>query len=164
LLALKVQVILIGVISDNSWVHVTVNLSDLPNLKDAPIAKNNSSGTIDGWIRAIDIKIIANSLKDLPIELAPPTPTPLPNKAPGDKGITYKYTDDYGVTRSYVLPCGSDIPPGATCVCNCVTYCSCNGYVAPRPTACPCVSNSTITQPCGAPIPPGYVCTCNCMP
>jgi WD40 repeat protein len=36
------------------------------------------------------------------------------------KGTTYKGTDAYGRTISYTLPCGSPIPPGAVCVCNCV--------------------------------------------
>jgi WD40 repeat protein len=36
------------------------------------------------------------------------------------KGTTYHGTDAYGRTINYTLPCGSPIPPGAVCVCNCV--------------------------------------------
>ena len=66
------------------------------------------------------------------------------------KGITFTATNEYGQQITYTLPCGSPIPDGATCVCNCVpgsiyscnkdctcnkvctcnsqqrTYCSCN--------------------------------------
>jgi WD40 repeat protein len=36
------------------------------------------------------------------------------------EGITYQGTDIYGRTIIFTLPCGSPIPPGAVCVCNCV--------------------------------------------
>jgi len=36
------------------------------------------------------------------------------------KGITFKQVNEYGQTITYTLPCGSPIPPGATCTCNCV--------------------------------------------
>jgi len=37
------------------------------------------------------------------------------------KGITYNvYNQVTGQTITYTLPCGSPIPPGAVCVCNCV--------------------------------------------
>lgn len=55
-------------------------------------------------------------------------------------GISYNLKDKFtGRLSSYTLPCGSPIPPGAICTCNCVqgivpvpksnsggTYCSCN--------------------------------------
>jgi hypothetical protein len=44
---------------------------------------------------------------------------------PGETGINYSVN---GTT--YTLPCGSPLPAGAVCVCNCVTVCSCDGYVA----------------------------------
>lgn len=61
-----------------------------------------------------------------------------------DDGISYNiYDKQTGQTLSYTLPCGSSIPPGAVCTCNCVSgtkpvyvppsyndgggsYCSCN--------------------------------------
>lgn len=63
---------------------------------------------------------------------------------PDTKGLTYNVYDRItGQTMTYTLPCGSPIPPGATCMCNCVpgtapapsrvesgggtyTYCTCN--------------------------------------
>jgi WD40 repeat protein len=57
-------------------------------------------------------------------------------------GIQYKGQNESGQVVSYTLPCGSPIPAGAVCVCNCVpgsmsmpsghtqtfagTYCSCD--------------------------------------
>jgi WD40 repeat protein len=70
------------------------------------------------------------------------------------KGVTYNYKDEYGQIRTYTLPCGSPIPPGAKCTCNCVPgkirTCSCDTY-----QSCSCVGNTSI-------------CTCNkvctCVP
>jgi WD40 repeat protein len=36
------------------------------------------------------------------------------------EGITYKSENQLGQAITYTLPCGSPIPPGAVCVCNCV--------------------------------------------
>lgn len=36
------------------------------------------------------------------------------------EGMSYKGTDVYGRTITFTLPCGSPIPPGAVCTCNCV--------------------------------------------
>jgi WD40 repeat protein len=36
------------------------------------------------------------------------------------EGTSYKGTDIYGRTITFTLPCGSPIPPGAVCTCNCV--------------------------------------------
>jgi hypothetical protein len=73
-----------------------------------------------------------------PRETATPRgPTPAPgvpgNVQPGNNGIEYTTK---GVT--YTLPCGSPIPAGAVCTCNCVTVpaaCSCDSYS-------PCSCNS----------------------
>jgi WD40 repeat protein len=46
------------------------------------------------------------------------------------KGSTYTVTDAVtGQTLTYTLPCGSPIPSGATCACNCVpgNICQCVG-------------------------------------
>jgi WD40 repeat protein len=87
-------------------------------------------------------------------------------------GITYTTTDRItGHVLTFTLPCGSPIPAGATCICNCVP-----GTYAPPPP--PRISSeprypstiriptgTTIRQPCTAqPVPPGYICTCNCIP
>lgn len=36
------------------------------------------------------------------------------------EGTGYQTTDIYGRTVTFTLPCGSPIPPGAVCTCNCV--------------------------------------------
>jgi WD40 repeat protein len=38
----------------------------------------------------------------------------------GKKAMQYTYTNEYGHAITYALPCGSPIPPGAICTCNCV--------------------------------------------
>lgn len=40
--------------------------------------------------------------------------------SPDAKGVKYKTRDEHGRTVTYTLPCGSPIPAGAVCVCNCV--------------------------------------------
>lgn len=55
--------------------------------------------------------------------------------------------------RTYTRPCGSPIPAGATCVCNCVA-----GFFAGTGSVCIC---NTVTVPVGTRIPAGSVCTCN---
>jgi hypothetical protein len=71
------------------------------------------------------------------------------------KGSTYTVMDKVtGLAVAYTLPCGSPLPPGATCTCNCVP-----GSIKTSPT-----KPVSDTRPCGAPLPPGAVCTCNCVP
>ena len=55
------------------------------------------------------------------------------------QGIEYEMEVE-GQTVTYTLPCGSAIPPGAVCVCNCVTGsgCACVGH-----STCACVGHST---------------------
>ncbi|RJR27505.1 MAG: hypothetical protein C4582_00515 [Desulfobacteraceae bacterium] len=36
------------------------------------------------------------------------------------EGVSYQGKDIYGRTITFTLPCGSPIPPGAVCTCNCV--------------------------------------------
>ena len=135
----------IGRLDDSSWLKVLVKVEDLPTLQTAPIAEGKTD--VPGWFRADLLEVLTGDVNSLPVEEPPLTPTPLPNQAPtGDEGITYKYTDLYGNTYTYTLPCGSPIPEGAICSCNCVTLCSCDGYVAP----CSCDSHSG-----------GSICTCN---
>jgi len=80
------------------------------------------------------------------------------------KGVAFRILDPItGRTVTYTLPCGSQIPPGATCVCNCVPGAvSAPTYIQPPPPPPP---REGMTLPCTAkPIPPGYTCTCNCIP
>jgi hypothetical protein len=138
-------VTVIGRLADNSWLKVLVKVEDLPTLQNAPIAEGKKE--VAGWFRADLLECLTGDINILPEVTPEPTPTALPNQAPtGDEGITYKYTDLYGNTYTYTLPCGSPIPEGAICTCNCVTLCSCDGCVAP----CSCDSNSG-----------GSYCTCN---
>ena len=70
------------------------------------------------------------------------------------RGLTYNYTDEFGQVISYTLPCGSPLPPGATCTCNCVpgkleNTCTCNKV---------CTCNSVCT--CQAVGTSRRVCTC----
>jgi hypothetical protein len=116
-------------ISDSSWVYITV-LTDYKQ----------------GWIKTTLLNVQANLLQSLPLMEPPPTPTPLPGHmgttAAGSTGIDYQYTDQYGNIYTYTLPCGSPLPPGAVCICNCVTVpaaCSCDSYSAP----CSCDSHSS---------------------
>lgn len=85
------------------------------------------------------------------------------------KGLTYSLKDETGRTVTYTLPCGSPIPAGATCTCNCVpgkvcscnSDCSCNSQCTCN-SQCSCVSNNSNcrcqrvgTCTCN------QVCTCN---
>ena len=59
---------------------------------------------------------------DAPVQPDGPTPEPVDPGNPGDtpegqEGINYTSPDGHRFT----LPCGSPIPPGAVCTCNCVT-------------------------------------------
>jgi hypothetical protein len=101
-------------------------------------------------------------LEDIPIEAnIPPTPTSTPSPSPsptitptltpsptptlpgvvgtvpkGETGINYSISG-----KTYTMPCGSPIPPGAVCTCDCVTVpsCSCVGFtVCTCDTVCSC--------------------------
>lgn len=58
---------------------------------------------------------------------------------PGEKGVRITTTVG-GQTITWTMPCGSAIPPGAVCTCNCVSVpaaCSCVGY-----SSCSCVGHT----------------------
>ncbi len=81
------------------------------------------------------------------------------------KGLSYEVRDVYGRTIRYTQPCGTPIPPGAICTCNCVPgfmsipknhsrifnsegYCTCDLYctchtVCTCNTVCTCQSVGT---------------------
>jgi WD40 repeat protein len=94
------------------------------------------------------------------------------------KGITYTLREEVtGRTITFTLPCGSPIPQGAVCLCNCVpgaqgyytappTYTRQPTYTStPTYTPAPVQVGPTIRRPCTAQaVPPGYVCQCNCIP
>lgn len=116
---------LTGRLADSSWVGVA--LAD-PKRKGV---------TVQGWIKTNLVNTTGIDIKSLPVVTdIPPTPTPLPGKygntAAGQTGIDYTFTDEYGNVYNYTLPCGSTVPAGATCTCNCVTV----------PTNCSCVDHT----------------------
>jgi hypothetical protein len=108
------EVTLTSRLPDNSWVGVA--------LRDP----KKQGHFVLGWIKTSLVETRNIDVKSLPaITEIPPTPTPLPGKyghtAVGLKGIDYEYTDEYGNVYPMTLPCGSTIPEGAVCTCNCVT-------------------------------------------
>ena len=122
-------VTLIGRLDDSSWFQVFTPLHVL------------------GWMRADLINHNNQPVDTLPVVEAPPTPTPMPGREgttrAGETGIDYEYTDIYGNVYTFTLPCGSPIPPGAVCICNCVTVpvaCTCH-------TICTCDSESHYWYP-----------------
>jgi WD40 repeat protein len=86
------------------------------------------------------------------------------------KGISYNVYDKIeNRSIAYTMPCGTAIPVGATCICNCVpgrhTDVATSSRGRPSPPAVPGSRRDTLTLPCTpTPPPPGYVCTCNCVP
>jgi len=133
------KVLLTGRLADSSW--VAVSLSD----------PKKPGSFVLGWIKTTLVTATAKEVESLPIVYdIPPTPTPLPGRygttGAGQRGIDYKYTDTYGNIYTYTMPCGSAIPDGAVCTCNCVSVpanCDCVGHTEP---SCSCV---------------GDTCTCN---
>jgi hypothetical protein len=121
------SITLVGRLADSSW--VAVSLAD----------PKKAGAVVNGWIKTNLVDTRGKDIQSLPIVMdIPPTPTPLPGKygttGAGQKGIDYKYTDQYGNVYNYTLPCGSAIPAGATCTCNCVTVpanCSCVDHTSP---------------------------------
>ena len=124
-------------------------LSDGQEIHRLTLAEHSADPIIavakDGTVCAVAIKksILFISLPDFVI-----IGCPLDLKEMKDdvKGIEVKRTDPVtNETVTYTLPCGSPIPAGAVCVCNCVEGsvcscvghhpCSCDGYVPP---ACTC--------------------------
>jgi hypothetical protein len=85
----------------------------------------------------------------------------------GEEGVEVQTIEPDGTTRTWTLPCGSPIPPGAVCICNCVAVPVPGdvGEVPPGETGINFTSpgGETRTMPCGSPIPPGWICTCNCV-
>jgi hypothetical protein len=76
---------------------------------------------------------------------------------PGEEGISYKVkVGEQWVT--WTQPCGSPIPPGAVCICNCVAVptCSCVGHCS-CDTVCSCVGHCGCDQVCSC----DEVCTCD---
>jgi hypothetical protein len=102
-----------------------------------------------GWI-AVSVVTFNFDSASIPLERniptppppSSPTPVPVPGTVePGETGIEYSVGN-----VTYTLPCGSPIPAGAVCVCNCVTAppaCSCVGHTCSCDTVCTCDSVCT---------------------
>jgi hypothetical protein len=118
------MVTILGRSNDNVWVLVDTGKSTSETKKQ-----------LIGWMKVNQLSITMDNVATLPIATPNPTPTPLPGSAdaisPGSTGIKYEYVDEWGISHYRTLPCGSAIPAGSVCVCNCVTVpvaCSCDNY------------------------------------
>lgn len=74
------------------------------------------------------------------------------------KGGVYTVKDEFGETRTYTLPCGTPLPAGAVCICNCVpgkaeNRCTCN-------RVCTCLKVCTCNRVCSC-LSVGTYCSCN---
>jgi WD40 repeat protein len=70
------------------------------------------------------------------------------------EGTTYNIKDESGRTVTYTLPCGSPVPAGAKCTCDCVPgkICSCDSQCSCVGNKCSCVSQGGCSC--------NKVCTC----
>jgi hypothetical protein len=120
------QVKILGRSDDGSWVLV-----------DTGKSTSETKRELIGWMKANQLTITPLKVADIPVVTPLPTPTPLPGSLsdipPGSTGIKYDYKDEWGIVHTYTLSCGSSIPPGAVCTCNCITV----PTATPRPSS-PC--------------------------
>jgi uncharacterized protein YraI len=86
--------------------------------------------TMKGWVYFNQIKCAFKpDVVPVSAEIIP-TPTQVGDPgwvAAGETGVNYTAPDG----KTYHMPCGEPLPPGAVCICNCVTMpppCSCDGY------------------------------------
>ncbi len=124
-------ILLTARLADSSWVAVA--LADPSHI----------GRTVNGWIKTTLVDTNGKDIASLPVITdIPPTPTPLPGRSgkaqPGQKGRDYTFTDSYGHTFYMTLPCGSALPAGATCSCDCITV----------PGGCSCVENNAESCSC----------------
>jgi hypothetical protein len=108
----------------------------------------------EGWIAASVVDFDFDP-EDIPVEQNIPTPPPQePTAQPGTPGnVSAGETGiEYSVEgKTYTLPCGSPIPAGAVCTCNCVTAppvesCSCD-TVCTCDAVCSCAGASHYWYP-----------------
>jgi hypothetical protein len=130
-------------------------------------------GGTTGWVSSSLVDLVGGQLDAIPVVTPMMTPTSLPGipgeTAPGQNGVDYKYTNEFGQEFTFTLPCGSEIPPGAVCICNCVAVpcscvayvpCSCDGYVAvcTCDTVCSCDNHTSCS--CDKVCTCDSICTC----
>ncbi len=128
-------------LASGSWDR-TIKLWSLP---DGALLKTMDGRNLDEIIALAvspDGKLLASGSKDKTIKLwSLPEGEfvscliDLSSNEPDVSGITYEVKNASGQTIQYTLPCGSPIPLGAVCVCNCVSgnrsapsTCGCVGY------------------------------------
>jgi WD40 repeat protein len=113
------------------------------------VATGDEDGSIKLW--AVDGATPERCLMDL-------------NVTPSNKrGLLYKTRNEYGQEIVYTLPCGSPIPPGAVCTCNCVP-----GTALPPPPPVRTYSPPSYAPPSfrggGGYCQCNLVCTCQAVP
>lgn len=142
-------------------VYQNDTLSVISRLQDSSWFKVRLDDGTLGWISESVVSYDFDPAA-IPIEQNVPTPPPPPSPAvttaptvpagnpgevpPGQTGINYTING-----QTYTLPCGSPIPPGAVCVCNCVTVpalpgCTCD-QVCTCDTVCTCVGQTHYWYP-----------------
>lgn len=146
----------VGIVSDSAFHVRLISMADGSVLHDKAcgvktdrtpqiaVAKDGSK-----FAFAVGKSILFFSLPDLKVIGCP---VDLDEMKEDTEGIQIKQTDAVtGQTVTVTLPCGSPIPAGAVCVCNCVAghVCSCDGHVV-----CTC---DTVRAPCSC---DGH-CSCN---
>ncbi len=96
------------------------------------LASGDNGGRIHLW--SLSDGLMRTNLMDLDASLK------------SSRGLQYKGVNTRGQTVTYTLPCGSPIPPGAVCTCNCV----------PGTMAAPCSCVSHVSRGSGS--------RCTCVP
>jgi hypothetical protein len=100
-----------------------VEPGDTADISVAMVAPASTGSYTGKWsLRAAD----GTPMMTLSVVIVVASPDPV---SPGSDEVKVEVTVG-GETRTYYLPCGSPIPPGAVCVCNCVATCACVGHCA----------------------------------
>lgn len=153
----------IGIAADSAFHVWLISMKDGSTLHDKACgSKSDRTPQIavgkDGtkFAFAVGKSILFFSLPDLE---ALGCPVDLENMKEDTQGIQVEQIDPVThQTVTVTMPCGSPIPDGAVCICNCVagTICNCDGHCT-CDTVCSCVGHCTCDTVCSC---VGH-CTCN---